>query len=102
MRRYELCVGSPSVAASPNEKNTNVFTSRHAGVGAGGEISSSGYNSKKEFCLRRMACFGSPKYDRKEPLHILSADSRFPDVAPGRQVASGNHFLALFPYSSCD
>ena len=49
------------------------------------------------FRLRRMACFGSPKFDRKEPLHILSADSRFPDVAPGRQLASGNHFLAMFP-----
>eukprot|EP00565_Helicotheca_tamesis_P003256 CAMPEP_0185727904 /NCGR_PEP_ID=MMETSP1171-20130828/3448_1 /TAXON_ID=374046 /ORGANISM="Helicotheca tamensis, Strain CCMP826" /LENGTH=328 /DNA_ID=CAMNT_0028396549 /DNA_START=228 /DNA_END=1212 /DNA_ORIENTATION=- len=50
-----------------------------------------------QFRLRRMACFGSPKFDRKEPLHILSADSRFPDVAPGRQMTSGNHFLAMFP-----
>ena len=49
------------------------------------------------FRLRRMTCFGSPKFDRKEPLHILSADSRFPDVSPGRQLASGNHFLAMFP-----
>jgi hypothetical protein len=55
------------------------------------------YPYKKEFCLRRMACFGSPKFDRKEALHILSADSRFPDVAPGKQLAAGNHFLALFP-----
>mmetsp|Transcript_10971 Transcript_10971/g.15809 ORF Transcript_10971/g.15809 Transcript_10971/m.15809 type:complete len:354 (-) Transcript_10971:482-1543(-) len=53
-----------------------------------------------KFVLRRMACFGSPKFDRKEPLHILSADSRFPDISPGRQLAIGNHFLALFPYSS--
>lgn len=52
------------------------------------------------FVLQRMACFGSPKFDRKEPLHILSADSRFPDVSPGRQLPIGNHFLALFPYSS--
>jgi hypothetical protein len=44
-----------------------------------------------------MACFGSPKYDRKEPLHILSADSRFPDVEPKRIRRVGNHFLALFP-----
>ena len=47
--------------------------------------------------LRRMACFGSPKYDRHEALHILSADSRFPDLSPGKQVESGNHFLAMFP-----
>jgi len=50
-----------------------------------------------EFVLRRMACFGSPKFDRNRALHILSADSRFPDLTPGRQLASGNHFLALFP-----
>ena len=51
------------------------------------------------FQLRRMACFGSPKYDRQSALHILSADSRFPDIAPGQQLASGNHFLALIPES---
>ncbi len=49
------------------------------------------------FHLRRMACFGSPKYDRREALHILSADSRFPDIEKGKQLPSGNHFLALFP-----
>jgi len=53
------------------------------------------YNT--QFQLRRMACFGSPKFDRREALHILSADSRFPDIEPGKQLASGNHFLALFP-----
>lgn len=53
-----------------------------------------------KFVLQRMACFGSPKFDRKEPLHILSADSRFPDISPGKQLLIGNHFLALFPYSS--
>ena len=51
------------------------------------------------FTLRRMACFGSPKFDRKAPLHILSADSRFPDVDPKRLRKAGNHFLALFPVS---
>lgn len=55
------------------------------------------YSCQKQFKLRRMACFGSPKFDRREPLHILSADSRFPDVAPGKQLDSGNHFLAVFP-----
>lgn len=44
-----------------------------------------------------MACFGSPKFDRREPLHILSADSRFPDVEPRKIRKVGNHFLALFP-----
>ena len=50
-----------------------------------------------QFVLRRMACFGSPKFDKQPALHILSADSRFPDLIPGKQLASGNHFLAMFP-----
>ena len=57
------------------------------------------HSHQKQFMLRRMACFGSPKFDRREPLHILSADSRFPDVTPGKQLDSGNHFLAVFPVS---
>ena len=52
-----------------------------------------------QFVLRRMACFGSPKFDRNQALHILSADSRFPDLTPGMQLTSGNHFLAMFPIS---
>lgn len=52
----------------------------------------------QQFCLRRMACFGSPRFDRKRALHILSADSRFPDLQPGNQLAAGNHFLAVFPH----
>lgn len=50
-----------------------------------------------QFTLRRMACFGSPRFDRRPPLHILSADSRFPDIEPGQQLTAGNHFLAVFP-----
>jgi hypothetical protein len=53
--------------------------------------------SENRFVLRRMACFGSPKFDRHQALHILSADSRFPDLTPGKQLSSGNHFLAMFP-----
>jgi hypothetical protein len=53
--------------------------------------------SDNRFVLRRMACFGSPKFDRQQALHILSADSRFPDLIPGKQLSSGNHFLAIFP-----
>ena len=53
--------------------------------------------TSETFRIRRMACFGSPRYDRREPLHILSADSRFPDIQPGKQKRTGNHFLAMFP-----
>jgi len=54
----------------------------------------------KQFRLRRMATFGSPKYDTKVPLHILSADSRFPDVSPEIARENGNHFMAIFPVSA--
>ena len=56
--------------------------------------------TSSQFTLRRMACFGSPKFDRREPLHILSADSRFPDIEPRRVRKVGNHFLALFPVNT--
>mmetsp|Transcript_12618 Transcript_12618/g.24233 ORF Transcript_12618/g.24233 Transcript_12618/m.24233 type:complete len:326 (+) Transcript_12618:57-1034(+) len=59
--------------------------------------SSSKPSSGNTFVLRRMACFGSPRFDRREALHILSADSRFPDLLPGEQLSAGNHFLAVFP-----
>jgi len=52
------------------------------------------------FCLHRIACFGSPLFDDKVPLHVLSADSRFPEIKPGRQAARGSHFLALIPVST--
>jgi hypothetical protein len=55
--------------------------------------------SSPSFILRRMACFGSPRFDKRDALHILSADSRFPDLQPGTQLAAGNHFLAVFPVS---
>jgi len=53
--------------------------------------------TSNQFCLRLLATFGSPKFDSKEPLHILSADSRFPDVDPKCTLKDGNHFLAMFP-----
>mmetsp|Transcript_41077 Transcript_41077/g.118118 ORF Transcript_41077/g.118118 Transcript_41077/m.118118 type:complete len:318 (-) Transcript_41077:4-957(-) len=59
-------------------------------------------NERNRFVLRRMACFGSPKFDKRAALHILSADSRFPDLQPGRQLTSGNHFLALFPTAASE
>ena len=57
------------------------------------------FPSKPEFRLRRMACFGSPKFDDKEAIHILSTDCRFPDIRPGQQSSTGNHFMAVFPHN---
>ena len=95
--------GGPEIVALCNVLRRPIHVYELACVPRGyGGSSKSGHCEREgeQFVLRRMACFGSPKFDRKEPLHILSADSRFPDISPGRQLASGNHFLALFPYSS--
>ena len=53
--------------------------------------------SGKKFALQPKALFGSPTFDDKAPLYILSADGRFPDIAPGDQKENGDHFLALYP-----
>jgi len=107
MRKESYWGGGPEIVALCNvlrrpihvyELTSSVVSG--SGVDSDGNSDGSnngGFEGKKEFELRRMACFGSPKFDRREPLHILSADSRFPDIAPGRQLRSGNHFLALFP-----
>ena len=79
------CASSSSSSSNHSNHHNNSHKANHT--------------PSNSFQLRRMACFGSPKYDRQSALHILSADSRFPDIAPGQQLASGNHFLALIPES---
>jgi len=97
---YELCtdahpdIDEEGVAAGVNGGGGNDKQLRGS---TNNEVSSPLLTTSSQFRLRRMACFGSPRFDRREPLHILSADSRFPDVQPGRQLGTGNHFLALFP-----
>ena len=93
---YELC--------SAAEVHPDEAEEQEGGGGGGGKkpqqlrgSSSSVITTSETFRLRRMACFGSPRYDRREPLHILSADSRFPDIQPGKHESTGNHFLAMFP-----
>ena len=84
----QIQITSSCSSSSSNNNNHNNNNSHKAN-----------HTPSNSFQLRRMACFGSPKYDRQSALHILSADSRFPDIAPGQQLASGNHFLALIPES---
>ena len=82
---YELSTTTATSPNNNNQQNNNnalLFLNRK--------------KQQKVFIFRRLACFGSPKFDSKEPLHILSADSRFPNISPGKQLKSGNHFLALF------
>ena len=84
------------------------YTSHHLNNDQSTNINMLSSNNKtaikinKQFALRRMACFGSPKFDRRDALHILSADSRFPDVDAHRIRRVGNHFLALFPVDTCN
>ena len=54
----------------------------------------------KQFRLHWMATFGSPKYDSKMPIHILLADSRFPDIALELIRQNGNHFMVIFPVNT--
>lgn len=83
-----------------DQKNDNYIGDDDDDVSSGGGVAVPDHLLNKEFYLRRMATFGSPKYDSKTPLHILSADSRFPDVSPNSLKANGNHFMAIFPVST--
>eukprot|EP00554_Chaetoceros_debilis_P011574 CAMPEP_0194128382 /NCGR_PEP_ID=MMETSP0150-20130528/61023_1 /TAXON_ID=122233 /ORGANISM="Chaetoceros debilis, Strain MM31A-1" /LENGTH=587 /DNA_ID=CAMNT_0038822367 /DNA_START=203 /DNA_END=1966 /DNA_ORIENTATION=- len=96
---YELSSSSSSSSISNCEEEVDKDHTQSSESDENSSSSSSPIRSRSQsqFRLRRMACFGSPKFDRKEPLHILSADSRFPDLEPGQQLSSGNHFLAIFP-----
>ena len=87
--RYELIPSEEVSTQDDNNNNNNNLPSTYNNI-----------KTSNQFTLRRMACFGSPKFDRREPLHILSADSRFPDVEPRRIRKVGNHFLALFPVNT--
>ena len=56
-----------------------------------------------KWCLQCIAEFGSPRFDRRSPpLHILSCDSRFPNLSPEQQLDQGNHFLLLFECDPAD
>lgn len=81
------------------QTKTTSDTRRH--WGREGSRSHAESQGKKCWQLRRIACFGSPRFDRCKggALHVLSADSRFPDLRIGEQMEQGNHFLALFPVS---
>ena len=62
--------------------------------------SQSEHSQSQSFKLTCWWRCGSPTmYDQKEPLHILHADGRFPNILPGQQKESGDHFFALFPLS---
>jgi len=93
---YELCVGE-IIVTTRNCGTINNNNNNHHPDSSSSSTTSTTTNNKKEFILRRMACFGSPKFDKREALHLLSVDSRFPDIKVGKQLKKGNHFLAILP-----
>ena len=100
---YQYCHHSYELVPTSSQKNNNNIDQTYDDDDDHDDSTTNQKHAKNtcsQFTLRRMACFGSPKYDRKEPLHILSADSRFPDVDPKRIRRVGNHFLALFPVTT--
>ena len=89
---YELAVQQPGDNKCKNNNNSNSNNINR-------QQRQRSQQQQPAFVLRRMACFGSPRFDGRQALHILSADSRFPDLTPGQQMSAGNHFLAVFPQS---
>ena len=55
------------------------------------------HDSNKQYVLRRVGCFVSPKLDQPLAFLVLSADARFRDLRLRKQTAIGNHFLPIFP-----
>ncbi|GMH73485.1 hypothetical protein TrST_g4720 [Triparma strigata] len=73
---YELCW---------IDKKDSRLRGKHIGAGCWG--------------VKRMAAFGSPKFDRNGCINVLSCDCRFPDLgAPKRGVKQGNHFICMFDF----
>lgn len=65
-------------------------------------LATTGSFLKKRFVLQPLVKIGSPIFDHKAPIEILSADGRFPHIWPGWQRKQGDHFLALFRTEPCD
>jgi len=96
MRKQSEWGGGPEIVVLANElrRPIHVYELQESTSTSGAP----GTPVNRDWQLRRIACFGSPKFDHcNTALHILSADSRFPDLSPGDQLPNGNHFLALFP-----
>jgi hypothetical protein len=55
------------------------------------------HKNNGNFKFKICAKFGCPIFDKKNPLYILCADGRFPNIKLGEEKSTGDHFLALFP-----
>ena len=103
---YELLWGAPEPPAADAKRGAkrDGSASGASGTPDGASGAPDGACESPRWCLRRIAAFGSPRFDTRsvEALHILSADSRFPDLKLGDELPNGNHFLCLIPCDSTD
>lgn len=90
MRQRHTWGGGPEIVALSNFLRTPIHVY---------DLAATGLFSKR-FCLRISARFGSPTFDAEEPISILCCDGRYPHIRPGEQIATGDHFMALFPMPS--
>lgn len=89
MRRAETWGGGPEIVALCNHFQCPIHVY---------SLTTRRFLWKKYFVLEKIEEFGSPMFDGSAyPFHLLSVDGRFPNLAPGEQKATGDHFMALYP-----
>jgi hypothetical protein len=86
--------GGPEIVSLSNALRVPIHVYELCWVGKGHPKLRGGERGAGKWGVRRMACFGSPKWDRRGCLEILSCDSRFPDLGRGK-AKEGNHFMYL-------
>ena len=93
---YQLCTTDND--NKPNNMLQTLLLSLLNHLSLSHSPSQSQHSQSQSFKLTCWWRCGSPvMYDQKEPLHILHADGRYPNILPGQQKESGDHFFALFP-----
>jgi hypothetical protein len=87
--------GGPEILALANKLERPIhvyelaYISKHCPLSVGMAAGAASWG------LRRLCAFGSPTFDAKDPISIVSANSRFPDFKACRDFGAGNHFLCL-------
>ena len=97
VREPQAWGGGPEIVALANALRRPIHVYELVWACAREEVNSQKSNDDARWCVRCIAEFGSPRFDRRHaPLHVLSCDSRFPNLAAENMLDQGNHFLLLF------
>jgi len=93
--------GGPEIVALANHLSRPIHVYELAAIDKACPLSVGTGKGAASWGVRRMCAFGSPKFDncREGVIHILSANSKFPDLKVVKDPGQGNHFLCLTP---CD